>query len=141
MGVTLPLTKVIARGTACTVECIVRASGESPAEQFLLGELAQTHEKKKDPQSSATARFLVLFQMMANYGRVSPKRFKKEMASDPLSVFSRWRQMDFDTRVHQTGCAEEVGRLAREEVTRAEELMAEYWRRKKQAVPNKDQQS
>jgi hypothetical protein len=75
-----PTTKVIARGNACTVECVVCLSGEAPAAEFLESELALIREKgKDDPQATARARFMVLFQMMANYGRVSPKRFKKEM--------------------------------------------------------------
>lgn len=150
----LPLTKVVARGTACTVECVVRGSGDAPAEQFLLGELEQIREKtKSDPKSSATARFLVLFQMMANYGRVSPKRFKKEMGK--LFAF-RHEVKNLQIRfpcfqdgskwilTHgfiKPGARKKMGDWPECEVTRAEEIMAEYWRRKKQAGLGKDQRS
>jgi hypothetical protein len=139
----VPLTKVTARGAACTVECVVRATGEAPAEQFLLRELEQIREKGKcDPQGSATARFLVLFQMMANYGRVSPKRFKKEMGK--LFAFRhevRNLQIRFPCfqdgnkwiLTHgfiKPGARKKLGDWPESEIRPAEERMAEYWRRK-----------
>jgi hypothetical protein len=75
------LTKTIARGAWGTVEAVILDSGRCPADEFLQGELDGIREGKKGEEaSSAKARFLVLFQIMANCGRVSPKRHKSEMA-------------------------------------------------------------
>ncbi len=76
------LTEVVAEGSWGTVECAVRANGDSPAKTFLEIDLENVREKGKDePQATARARFMVLFQQMANYGRVSAKRFGKEMGN------------------------------------------------------------
>jgi hypothetical protein len=63
-----PLTVELAGGTWGTVECVAEPNGHAPAVEFLSGE-----------PPVVQARFLVLFQQMANYGSVQAKRFKKEM--------------------------------------------------------------
>lgn len=80
MDTAAPLTIVVAGGQWGTVECAVRNNGEVPAKTFLEDDCEEIREKgKDDPQATARARFLLLFQQMANYGRIAPKRFKKEM--------------------------------------------------------------
>ena len=75
------LTEVVARGDWGTVEAVILESGSSPALEFLTNGLTDVREGSKDEEDkSAAARFAVLFQQVANYGSVSPKRFKKEMA-------------------------------------------------------------
>jgi len=55
-------------------------SGNVPAEDFLEKDCQYIREKTKDvPEATARARFMVLFQNMANYGRIQPKRFESEM--------------------------------------------------------------
>ncbi len=86
MASDVPLTEIIAKGRWGTVECAVRASGETPARDFLETVCEGVREKGKDkPRATAHARFLVLFQQMANYGQLSHQRFKKEMGK--LSAF------------------------------------------------------
>lgn len=75
-----PATKVLASGTWGTVECVVLKSGKIPAEEFL-----DDLEQVKASKSNGKVKFAVLFQAMANTGRVQPKRFKSEM--DGLSAF------------------------------------------------------
>ena len=76
MNTDVRITEIVARGSWGTVECAVRQSGEIPAKDFLANEL----------QGEACARFMHLFQQMADYGRISPKRFKSEMGK--LFAFS-----------------------------------------------------
>jgi hypothetical protein len=74
------LTEVIARGAWGTVEAIVLESNACPALELITNDLMDLREGAKDEEDkTAAARFMVLFQQMANYGAVSPKRFKKEM--------------------------------------------------------------
>jgi hypothetical protein len=142
----IPLTYVVARGQACTVECVVRLSGEAPARDFLETELEQIREKGKErPEAMARARFLVLFQQMADYGRVSPKRFKAEM--DGLSAFRhevRNKQIRFPCfrdgsrwiLTHgfvKPGAKKGMGAWPKREIGRAKDLRGEYFSRKKQA--------
>ncbi len=141
-----PITKVIARGNACMVECVVCLSGEAPAEEFLQNELELIREKgKDDPQTTARARFMVLFQMMANYGRVSPKRFKKEMGKlyafkhevKNLQIrfpcFQDGHKWIVTHGFIKPGAQKKKGDWPDSEVARAEKIMAEYWARNKQA--------
>lgn len=67
------------------MECAVLANGNCPALDF-LNEIESIREKSKDkPEANAKARFVFLFQLMANHGQVSPKRFGPEM--DGLYAF------------------------------------------------------
>jgi hypothetical protein len=136
-----PLTEVVAEGSACTVECVVRTSGDAPAREF-LEELEGLTEKGKDrPDSSACARFMVLFQQMANYGHVSSKRFSKEMGD--LYAFKhevRNRQIRFPCfqdgskwilthGFFKPGARKKLGQWPAAEIKRAQE-MREYFARK-----------
>lgn len=140
----MPITKVIARGNACTVECVVCVSGDVPAEEFLQTVLAQIREKgNDDPEATARARFMVLFQLMANYGRVSPKRFKKEMGKlfafkhevKNLQIrfpcFQDGNKWIVTHGFIKPGAKKKMGDWPHSEVRRAEKIMAEYWARKK----------
>lgn len=63
-----PLTEVLTSGRWGTVVGVVRHSGDVPVVKFL-------DEMPAQPR----AYFINLFQLMANFGRIQPKRFKKEM--------------------------------------------------------------
>ena len=94
------------------------------------------------PQATARARFYVLFVQMANYGHVSTKRFKKEM--DSLYAFRhevRNLQIRFPSfsdgnrwilthGFRKPGAKEGLGKWPDSEIRRANEIMAEYFRRK-----------
>ena len=139
------LTVVVARGAWGTVECAVRPNGVAPAERFLETDLEDIREKGKDqPQATARARFLVLFQQMADHGRVASNRFGKEMG--PLYAFKhevRNKQIRFpcfqDSNrwilTHgflKPGAQKKKGGWPPNEVARAEEIRSEYFRRKEQ---------
>ncbi len=62
------LTKELARGAWGTVECVILPPDNPAADLFLDGQ-----------PPVVRARFLVLFQQIANYGFLQAKRFKKEM--------------------------------------------------------------
>jgi Phage derived protein Gp49-like (DUF891) len=108
--------------------------------------LEQIREKgKDDPQATARARCMVVFQIMANYGRVSPKRFKKEMGKlyafrhevKNLQIrFPCFQDGDKWIVTHgfvKPGAQKKKGDWPDSEVARAEKIMAEYWTRKKRA--------
>jgi hypothetical protein len=136
-----PITKVLARGAWGTVECAVRKSGDAPAEEFL-----------RTLSDEARARFMVLFQHMANYGKVAPKRFKAEMKK--LSVFRHEienRQLRFpcfqDGKrwiiTHgfvKPGAKKKKGKWPQTDVERAIAIRDEYWERKKQAEAARNKQ-
>jgi len=124
------------------VVCVVLASGKSPAADY-LAELKSLREKKKsEPESSAFARFAILFQQMANYGHVSPKRFGPEM--DGFYAFKhevRNRQIRFPCfqdghlwvlthGFQKPGAKKNLGDWPPAQKARAREIRAEYFERK-----------
>jgi len=134
---------VIATGRSCPVAFAVKESGSCPGREFFEGECEQIREGgKHKPEATARGRFAVLFQQMANYGNVSPKRFKKEMGA--LFAFShevantQIRFPCFQDGVKwivthgfcKPGAKKGRGQWPDSEVKRAEEIMAEYFRRK-----------
>jgi hypothetical protein len=138
------LTEVVATGNECSVECAIRLSGEIPAKAFLEGTLEEIREGGKDkPQSTATARFMVLFQNMADYGRVQAKRFSSEM--DGLYAFKhevRKTQIRFPCfqdgnkwiLTHgflKPGAKKGLGDWPSAEIDRAKEIRGEYFTLKK----------
>jgi hypothetical protein len=137
------LTFVIAEGAWGTVECAVLESGDCPALEFLTGALASIREGAKgQPEKGAVARFMVVFQMMANYGAVAPKRHKREM--DFLSAFRHevknlqirfpcFRDGDRWILTHgfiKPGAKKKLGEWPQSEVDRAKNIKTEYFKRK-----------
>jgi hypothetical protein len=126
------LTVIVAEGDWGTVECAVLASERVPAMLFLA-----------DLQDKIAARFMVLFDQLAKYGRISPKRFKKEMGR--LFAFRHElgkRQIRFPCfqdgnrwiLTHgfiKPGAQKGQGDWPRSELDRAENIMGEYFERKK----------
>jgi hypothetical protein len=145
VSTTARLTIIVAQGGWGTVECAVLHSATVPAKDFLEGELEDIREKgRNDPQATARARFMMLFQQMAEYGRVSGKRFAKEMGK--LFAFKHEvnnRQIRFPCfqdgkkwiLTHgfvKPGAQKKKGKWPQSEINRAHEIEAEYWIRKKQ---------
>jgi hypothetical protein len=138
------LTEVVAEGNACSVECAIRPSGEAPAKLYLEGDLETIREGGKNkPQTTARARFMVLFQTMADYGRVQGKRFSVEM--EGLYAFKhevRKVQIRFPCfqdgnkwiLTHgfiKPGAKKGLGDWPQEQINRAKEIREEYFTRKK----------
>lgn len=125
------------------MECAVRLSGESPARDFLEQTLEEVREKGKDqPQATARARFMVLFQQMADYGNVQAKRLGPEM--DSLYAFKHevkkiqirfpcFQDGDKWILTHgfmKPGAKKGLGNWPPAEVARAQEIRGEYYQRK-----------
>jgi hypothetical protein len=142
----MPLTIVAARGGACTVELAIRLGGDCPAQSFLDGDCEQLREGGRNkPNSTARAKFQVLFQQMANYGHLSSPRFRKEMGK--LFAFKhevRNIQVRFPCfedggkwivthGFKKPGAQKKKGDWPQSEVKRAQEIMDEYFVRKKAA--------
>lgn len=136
----------MARGRWGTVECAVRRGGDSPAESFLTSDLESIREKGEDqPEATARARFMFLFQQMADNGRISGKRFKKEMGKlfgfkhEVRNLQIRFPCFQDGNRWILThgfvkpGAQKKKGKWPESEITRAKEIMAEYFQRKKEA--------
>jgi hypothetical protein len=73
--------KIVAKGQWGVVECAVRPNGKMPALDFLY-ELEDIREKAgNNPQNTAAARFVALFDWMANHGpqAMPPARYSSEM--------------------------------------------------------------
>ncbi len=145
MSIIARITELVAEGNWGTVRCVVLQNGEIPAKEFLENECEAIREKgKNDPQSTAHARFLLLFQVMAEYGWVAPKRFKKEMGA--LYAFKhevkniQIRFPCFQDGNHwllthgfiKPGAQRGKGKWPESEVRRANQIEAEYYQRKKQ---------
>jgi hypothetical protein len=144
------LTVVVAEGAWGTVECVVRPSGESPARDFLEADLEALREGgKRKPLATAKARFMVLFQMMANYGEIQGERFKSEM--DGLCAFrhevknvqirfpcfrdgNKWILTHGFTKKAKKGS----GAWPESEVDRAEQIRGEYNAKKAKMEQNKE---
>jgi hypothetical protein len=107
-------------------------------------ELEAIREKGKDqPQATAAARFLVLFQQMADNGRVSPKRFgsepenlwafKHEVRNQQIRFpcFPDGRRWILTHGFVKPGAKRGLGRWPEREIRRALEVRAEYFERKK----------
>ena len=142
-----PLTIVIASNSAGSVEFVVTGTGKCPGQEFLDDDCEKIREKgRKKPgsyESSARAKFMVLFEQMARYGTVSPKRFKREMNN--LFAFSHEvKNVQIRFPCFQDGKAwivthgfpkpgaqKGLGKWPDSEVKRAEELRGEYLTRKK----------
>lgn len=142
-----PTTEIVARGRWGTVECAVRLSGKSPARDFLETECEQVREKGKDkPESTARARFVVLFQMMADHGKLQPNRFKKEMGKlytfrhEVRNIQIRFPCFQDGNRWILThgfikqGAKKGLGGWPKNESDRADEIMNEYLERKQAAA-------
>jgi hypothetical protein len=143
------LTVVVAQGNWGTVECAVRVSGKVPAQDFLDKDCEEIREKGKNhPQSTARARFMFLFQQMANYGveNVSHKRFKKEMdrfyafkhevkkVQIRFPCFQDGNKWILTHGFIKPGAQKGRGDWPKSEIERAEEIMSEYFQRKKAAA-------
>ncbi len=128
------LTKVVAAGRWGTVEAVVLESGKCPFVDF-------TDELDR----LAVARFMNLFQQMADNGIVSQKRFKKEMGA--LSAFRHevqnlqirfpcFRDGNCWILTHgfiKPGAKKKLGQWPPTEVDRATRIMNEYLARKPEA--------
>jgi hypothetical protein len=138
-----PPTELLAQGAWGSVEAVVLASGHCPALSFLETECELIREKgKTQPEATAHARMNVLFQHMANYGRLSAKRFKPER--DQFMAFSHevanvqvrfpcFRDGNRWVLTHgfrKPGAKKGRGTWPETEVRRANEIRAEYLRRK-----------
>jgi len=141
------LTELVAKGRWGTVECAVRPSGEAPAKEFFETVCEEVREKgKNEPLATASARFAVLFQQMADYGRVSPKRFKSEMGRlfafrhEVRNVQIRFPCFQDGNRWILThgfikpGARKGQGQWPENEVQRANDIMNEYFQRKERAA-------
>lgn len=114
--------------------------------EFLENDCERIREKgKNEPRATARGRFAVLFQAMADDGRISPKRFKSEQGR--LFAFShevrnvQIRFPCFQDGNHwiithgfqKPGAKKGLGKWPESEVQRAEKIMNEYHQRKSQA--------
>jgi hypothetical protein len=128
----------VAEGAWGTVECIVTSPGVAPAERF-LEELELVREgPKSKPESTAKAKFLVLFDQMAQYGRVSPKRFGREMGGlwafkhevcniqIRFPCFQDGRRWLLTHGFKKPGAKKGLGKWPRSEIERATQIIAEY---------------
>lgn len=138
-----PLTIVIARGRACSVEFAVRESGACPGRHFWEVDCEAIHEgSKRKPKPTARAKFAVLFQEMADNGAISPKRFKKEMGTffafshEVRNIQLRFPCFQDGTKWIVTsgfpkpGAQSGLGKWPDSEIKKAEEIKAEYFSRK-----------
>jgi hypothetical protein len=139
------LTIAVAEGGWGTVECAVLQSGNAPAESFLEKDCEEIREKGKDqPQSTARARFMLLFQQMADHGRLSRKRFSKEMGRlfafkhEVRNIQIRFPCIQDSNRwilthgFRKPGAQSGLGDWPQSEVTRANTIANEYDSRKRQ---------
>jgi hypothetical protein len=150
------LTEIVAQGSWGAVEAVILESGTIPALEFLNEELEDVREGKKgDEQSSAKARFMVLFQQMANYGQLSPKRFKTEMeglcafrheVKNVQIRFPCFRDGNRWILTHgfiKPGAKGGLGKWPKTEIERAKAIRDDYFRRKLKlgVLPNRGEQS
>lgn len=133
------------------MECVIRPSGEAPAKDFLEKDLERISEKGKDePQATARAHFMALFDRMASYGdRLMGKRFKKEMGvlyafkSEVKNLqirFPCFRDGNKWILTHgfiKPGGKKGLGTWPKTEVDRAEKIMNEYLQAKEKAEDKK----
>lgn len=124
----------------------MRLNGEVPAQEFLEKELEQIREKGKDkPEGTARARFMVLFQHMANYGPsgLTSKRFRSEMkgfcafchevrnSQIRFPCFPDGPQWVLTHGFIKPGAKKGRGKWPQSEIDRALEIRGEYFQRKK----------
>ena len=135
------LTRIVAQGAWGTVEAVILDNGSCPAVEFFLNELEDIREGGKgEDESSAKARFAVLFQNMANAGEVPKKRHKSEM--DGFYAF-RHEVKNIQIRfpcfrdgkrwVLTHGFTKKTEKWQQQEVVRAQRIRAEYYLRKKKS--------
>jgi hypothetical protein len=135
-----PKTNLVAKPGVCSVEAVVLDSGHCPAAEF-LDEIESIREgAKSKPSSSAKARFLYLFQQMADYGRVSPKRFGPEMEGlfafkhevrniqIRFPCFQDGNKWVLTSGFKKPGAKKGLGQWPESEVRKAKEIMAHYKR-------------
>jgi Phage derived protein Gp49-like (DUF891) len=121
-----------------------------PARQFLEENLETIREGGKDkPQSTARARFMVLFQTMADYGRIQRQRFSSEM--DGLFAFKKevrnvqirfpcFQDDDKWILTHgfiKPGAQRGLGDWPEAEIDRAKQIRGEYFELKKKIADAK----
>lgn len=149
----IPLTVLVARGAAGTVEFAVLRSGKCPGREFFELDCEEIREGGKDDSgTTARARFAVLFQQMANHGSVSAKRFKKEMGDfsafrhEVRNIQIRFPCFRDGTRwivthgFRKPGAKRGLGEWPKSEVDRAKAIRDEYIARRKEAQNTKDDQ-
>ncbi|HJT33612.1 MAG TPA: type II toxin-antitoxin system RelE/ParE family toxin [Pirellulales bacterium] len=146
-------TLIVASGAWGTVEFAVLQSGRIPAKVFFDVDCKQIREKGADEaQATAQARFVNLFQHMANYGpaEMPDKRFKKEMGNlwafrhEVANIqirFPCFRDGNAWIVTHgfaKPGAQKGLGDWPPSEVYRAQSIEAEY-RQRKQRPGKKNQ--
>jgi hypothetical protein len=137
-------TILVSRGNWGTVECVVRDSGVAPARDFLERDLEQLKEGgKHKPQATARARFMVLFEMMANSGAVPSKRFGKEMGrlfafkhevrkvQIRFPCFQDGKRWMLTHGFIKPGAKKKLGNWPQTEVDRANAIKGEYYEQQK----------
>lgn len=137
------LTELVARGANGTVEFAVRASGACPALDFFENDCEQIRAGGKEkPESTARARFAVLFQARANSIEMSAKRFKKEMGKffafrhEVRGIQIRFPCFQDGTKWIVThgfckpGSKKGLGNWPDSEVQKADDIRKEYFARK-----------
>jgi hypothetical protein len=134
-----PTAEVFTRGGWGTVEFVVRANGKSPSRDF-LDHLESVREKsaRERPDANGKARFVFLFQQMANSGHLSAKRFSPEMGKlfafrhevrkiqfrfPCFLVGNRWL---LTHGFQKPGAQKKRGDWPQSEIDRANEIMHEY---------------
>jgi hypothetical protein len=138
----IPLRILLEDGRWGEVAAVVTASGKCPAKEFLEQDLDQLVVSKGPPVSTARERCHGYFFEMAEYGRMSRKRFKAEM--NGFSAFSfeiKNKQVRFPCfrdgncwiithGFFKPGAKKKLGEWPQEHVTRANNLRTEYKSRK-----------
>lgn len=139
---------MVASGVWGTVACVVRRNGNTPALEFLTTVCRGINEKGKDqPQSTAEAVFMQLFDRMANSGILLSASFKHEKGA--LRTFRhkvKNQQIRFpcfqdgSSWLLTHGFVKKTQEWEESQFRRAGELMVEYGERKKEAAPKSNGQ-
>jgi hypothetical protein len=133
----------VAKGQWGTVECAARKSGRLPAIDF-LDELREFYIGSQDKNITAYTKFLVLFQQMAENGKLSNKRFsfegnglyafKHELRNVQIRFpcFQDGRKWILTHGFKKRGAQKGRGVWPEEEVKRAKEIRKEYFELKEE---------